>query len=88
MGYQDPIRGYVDTAAHTTQFHALCVDGPVEGDPYALHHKGEVIWLGPRPGHPYRAVEDDDGIWYYVYADAVDDDLPRCPEDGKQEGHE
>lgn len=55
---------------------ALCIDGPLEGSRWSLHRMSPISWLGPRPGHPYRPVEDEDGTWVYVYADSVDDDLP------------
>lgn len=60
-------------------FNVLCVDGPLEGKRYVFtkrSRQGVIIWLGPKNGYPYRAVQDDDGTWYYVYADSIDDDFP------------
>lgn len=60
------------------QRHAICIDGPLAGGNWALLRNRPIAWLSEHPAHPYRAVEDEAGIWWYVYADSIDDDLS-CP---------
>lgn len=71
--YRAMVTSITDRPGPSVQHQALCIDGPYEGQYYALRLKDPVAFLGPLPGHPYRAVEDDDGTYYYVYADSLDD---------------
>jgi hypothetical protein len=65
------------SGAMDTQVQALCIDGPYAGHYYALYTTPPIVWLGSRLHQPYRPVQEEGtDIWYYVYADAIDDDPP------------